>query len=363
MSKFIKRLSSLLLIALLLVPMLATTAQAATGWPSLSKSKYCEFTAAKQISVYRNSSCTTRGTSSPAKSYNAYISRNDVCRILEITSSYVKLQYPTSSGYRTGYIKRNAILGVSAPTALETSRGKVTTYKTAGGSSYGYVAKNDKVYVCGESGNYTAVIYPAKSGNRAYKLGYVKTSQYKSTISGKVTFDENKNQSSSTKVKAGSWQWPVSGYRISQKFNNYSNSMSKNYGRPYHCGVDLVSSNTNIYAAAAGTVKYKGFTGGNGYHVILSHNFNGKTVYTLYSHLSSYSACPSVGSSVSKGAKIGVMGNTGRSFGTHLHFAIFSGTYYSDPLGYVKKSGSNKINDNGTIFYNPVYVINNGKLP
>jgi len=356
--KLFARLVSLMLIALTLMPMLPVPAQAATSWPSLGSSKYCEFTASKQIYVYRNASCTTRGTSSPAKSYNAYIDKNDVCRILEITSSYIKLQYPTSSGYKTGYVKRSAVLGVSSPSTVVTSKGKVTTYKTSGGSSYGYVAKGDKVYVCGTSGNYTAVIYQAKSGNRAYKLGYVKTSQYNSTIVGSTP---NTN-STSTSNKFSGWQWPVSGRTTTQKFNNYSSSMAKK-GRPYHCGIDIVSSNKTIKAAATGTVKYKGYTNGNGNHVIIEHNVNGKTVYTLYSHLANYNACPSKGSTVQKGAQIGVMGSTGNSTGVHLHFAIFSGAYSSDPLGYVSKSGANKITYNKTTFYNPTYVINNGKLP
>lgn len=356
MKNLMSKLVALLLVMLTLTPVLATTA-AAASWPSTSSSKYCEFVASKQINVYRNSSCTTRGTSSPAKSYNAYISKNDVCRILSFSSSYIKLQYPTSSGYKTGYIKRADLLSVSAPTTTVKSASKVTTYKTAGGASYGYIAKNDTVYVCGTQGSYTVVIYPAKSGSRAYKLGYIKTSDY-SKIKQKDPDPTPKPDTGST-----AWQWPMSGYSTTQKFNNYSSSMAKNYGRPYHCGIDIKSSNTTVMAAADGTVKYKGYSSGNGYHIVLSHKVNGTTVYTLYSHLSSYSSCPSVGSSVRMGAKIGVMGNTGRSSGPHLHFAIFSGTYSSDPDGYAYNSGTNKITHKGSTFYNPVYVIKNGKLP
>lgn len=200
------KITAIMLIAVMLVPMFAAQALAAASWPSLSSSKYCEFTAASSINVYRDTSCTVRGTSSPAKSYNAYISKNDVCRILKITSSYVELQYPTSSGYRTGYIKRSALLGVSAPTASVTSQGKVTTYTTAGGKSYGYVAKGDTVYACGQSGQYTAVIYQAKSGSRAYKLAYVKTSEYNSTI---APAKQSSSSSSSSASTSSSWDSKV----------------------------------------------------------------------------------------------------------------------------------------------------------
>lgn len=357
MKNLFRKLIAVMLVALTLVPMFATAAEAASSWPTLSSSKYLEFKATEKISVYRNSACTTRGTSSPAKSYNAYISKNDVCKILKVTSSYVQLQYPTSSGYKTGYVKRTALFSVSAPSTTVTSQGRATVYAGPGYTSYGTVVKGDKVYVCGTSGSYTRVIYEAKSGSRAWKMGYVSTSTFNSTI------NPAPKPSNNTASTVTSWQWPVSSYRVSQSFNNYSSTMANNKGRPYHCGIDLVSSNLTIRAAASGTVKYRGYSSGNGYHVVLSHNFNGKTVYTLYSHLSSYSDCPAVGKTVAKGAKIGVMGNTGNSFGTHLHFAIFSGTYSSDPLGYIKYGGSNKVTYNGTTFYNPNYVLTYGKLP
>ncbi len=65
------------------------------------------FIATAQINVYRNSNCKTRGTSNPAKSYNAYISKGDDVNIQKLTSTYAKVDYPTSSGRKTGYIKRS----------------------------------------------------------------------------------------------------------------------------------------------------------------------------------------------------------------------------------------------------------------
>ena len=157
---------------------------AALAFPSLSTSAYCEFSAIKRIPVYRDSALKTRGTSSPAKSYSAEIYVGDICRVLKITSNYVQLQYPTSSGYKTGFINRSALIGVANPTDNFTSKGKVTTYVSAGGKSYGYTEAGDKIYTVGVSGSYTAIIYTAKSGNRAFKFGYVLTSEYKSKIIG-----------------------------------------------------------------------------------------------------------------------------------------------------------------------------------
>ncbi len=166
------------------------------------------------------------------------------------------------------------------------------------------------------------------------------------------------------------WQWPMNNYQRTQSFNVY-NSSRVSTGRPYHCGIDMTTqknsrkesiSDANIYAAAAGTVVYRGSSESNGYHVVLQHNFNGTTVKTLYSHLSSYAACPAVGQSVAKGQKIGVMGNTGRSSGPHLHFSIYTGTS-NDPWGYTPYNSANKVTYQGHTFYDPAYVLANGRLP
>ena len=346
--KQITRIISLLLATILLGSIVVLPASAATAWPSLSSSAYAEFTATKQINCYRNTACTTRGTCSPAKSYNSYIAPGDVCRIEKATSTYFIVKFPTSSGYKTAYIRRADLVGVSSPVEKVTSQGKATTFKNTNGATYGNTAKSDAVFDLGTNGSYKLILYSAKSGSRQYKLGYVKTSDYNNIIKGKKTTSQN--------TSASGWQWPMSGYRTSQAFNN----KRSNNSRPYHTGIDMVSSNKTVVAAASGTVLYKGYSSGNGYHVVLSHSNGTKT---LYSHLANYNSCPAVGKSISKGSALGIMGNTGNSTGAHLHFAIYKGAS-NDPWGYATSSGSNKISYSGCTFYNPSYVINNGgKLP
>ena len=59
---------------------------------------------------------------------------------------------------------------------------------------------------------------------------------------------------------------------------------------------------------------------------------NGYT--TLYAHLTTYfvTMCQSVG----QGDQIGTAGNTGNSFGAHLHFEIRYNGASVNPLGYVQ---------------------------
>ena len=66
---------------------------------------------------------------------------------------------------------------------------------------------------------------------------------------------------------------------------------------------------------------------GYGNRVMIDH---GNGVKTLYGHMSSFSVV--VGQTVKRGDKLGMMGSTGRSTGTHLHFEIRTGGGMVNPL-------------------------------
>ncbi|AIQ44442.1 M23 family metallopeptidase [Paenibacillus sp. FSL R5-0912] len=121
----------------------------------------------------------------------------------------------------------------------------------------------------------------------------------------------------------GMFAWPVAGATI-------SSSYGERWGRA-HKGVDLVSGNRTIKAADAGTVSFAGVQSGYGNVVIVNHN-NGYVTY--YGHLSRISV--SVGQKLGQGSQIGIMGNTGRSTGTHLHFEIRKNGTAINPMKYLK---------------------------
>lgn len=122
---------------------------------------------------------------------------------------------------------------------------------------------------------------------------------------------------------SGSFRWPVSGARL-------TSSYGKRWGR-MHNGVDLVSSNKTIMASDSGVVSFAGKKSGFGNAIIIDHK-NGYE--TLYGHLSKISV--KKGDKVEKGEKIGVMGNTGRSTGTHLHFEVHKNGSIQNPMKYLK---------------------------
>lgn len=99
-----------------------------------------------------------------------------------------------------------------------------------------------------------------------------------------------------------------------------------------HRGVDLGlchGEDRTIVAAFAGKVKLvrnQGRRKGYGKYVIIDHG-NGLT--TLYAHLASWKV--KVGDELQAGDTVGVGGNTGRSFGAHLHFEMKYNGVYIDP--------------------------------
>ena len=129
----------------------------------------------------------------------------------------------------------------------------------------------------------------------------------------------------------GDWGWPTnSGYKITSGFKWRWGKM--------HTAIDIsgTGKGSPIYAASDGVV-VRAETGSGSYWslgklVIIKHN-NG--YYTEYAHLDSITC--KVGQTVSKGTKIGTMGETGRSTGVHLHFAVsvgepYRGGSFFDPL-------------------------------
>jgi murein DD-endopeptidase MepM/ murein hydrolase activator NlpD len=127
-------------------------------------------------------------------------------------------------------------------------------------------------------------------------------------------------------------------------FNDPNIPITSNYGwrslngqKNYHKGIDLgARQGTPVLAAADGTVihvkeDYSNCrTCGYGTYVIMQHS-NGHR--SLYGHLSQLGAA--MGQKFSAGEVIGKVGNTGHSYGAHLHFEIIAYEEYVDPNTYL----------------------------
>lgn len=102
-----------------------------------------------------------------------------------------------------------------------------------------------------------------------------------------------------------------------------------------HSGIDIPGAlGTAIRASADGTVRFAGSAGGYGRMVEIGH---GGGLTTRYAHLSEILVRP--GATVVRGETIALMGSTGRSTGSHLHFEVRTNGRPADPLGYFGGSG------------------------
>ncbi len=138
--------------------------------------------------------------------------------------------------------------------------------------------------------------------------------------------------SSAPPVSSGSFTWPAAGY-VSSGFGGRS------LGN--HFGIDIAKAGPNvpIIAAADGVVIRSYYSSSYGNAIFVSHSINGQVYTTVYAHMSSRAV--GSGAVVKKGERIGTMGNTGQSYGQHLHFELHKGEWNSsksnavNPLSYL----------------------------
>jgi len=119
--------------------------------------------------------------------------------------------------------------------------------------------------------------------------------------------------------------WPVEGA--------FTSPFGSRWGR-MHEGIDIAAPDgTPIKAAASGTValmQSEAESGGYGNYTCVDH---GDGLATCYAHQSGFAT--STGATVRQGEVIGYVGNTGNSFGAHLHFEVRINGSAVDPMGYL----------------------------
>lgn len=100
---------------------------------------------------------------------------------------------------------------------------------------------------------------------------------------------------------------------------------------PDHGAVDIAAPiGTPVYASAGGTVEKVAYdSGGYGNYIIIDH---GNGMKTLYAHLSKVEVTE--GQRVHQNDQIGLVGDTGRSTGPHLHFEVRKGDKKVNPFDY-----------------------------
>jgi murein DD-endopeptidase MepM/ murein hydrolase activator NlpD len=123
--------------------------------------------------------------------------------------------------------------------------------------------------------------------------------------------------------------WPIIGGWISSHFGYRSDPFT---GRgAFHAGVDFAApAGSKVISTGPGTVSFAGYKSGYGYVVEITH----PTGYlTRYGHNSRNLVRE--GEAVQKGQPIAVIGSTGRSTGTHVHFEVERDGNTLNPMRYL----------------------------
>lgn len=130
--------------------------------------------------------------------------------------------------------------------------------------------------------------------------------------------------------KREAFVWPTRG-RLSSLFGGRPDPFTGRWRN--HNGLDIANATGTLIAAAmSGRVVQVGNSPmGYGKYVLVDH---GNGFQTLYAHMNTINVRK--GERVNRNQKLGLMGNTGRSTGSHLHFTIYLRGVPVNPQNYLK---------------------------
>ncbi|WP_417564143.1 M23 family metallopeptidase [Microbacterium sp.] len=135
----------------------------------------------------------------------------------------------------------------------------------------------------------------------------------------------------------GTWQYPLKGDYFKGRGFGYNPVHGCSYCSTNHMGYDMARAcGAPVYAAGVGRVITAGAYQGYGNAVRIDH---GHGVVTLYGHMQWSSLRVRVGQQVATGTPLGAEGNTGRSFGCHLHFEVRKSGTPVDPQPFMAAHG------------------------
>ncbi|MGC0371296.1 murein DD-endopeptidase MepM/ murein hydrolase activator NlpD [Microbacterium sp. SLBN-111] len=148
---------------------------------------------------------------------------------------------------------------------------------------------------------------------------------------------QNPTPGPSNPVLSGGWTTPLVGDYYKGRGFGYNPVDGCGYCSVNHQGYDMSQGcGTVIHAAGPGTVivaeEYQGY----GNAVLIDH---GQDVVTLYGHMQWGSLRVTRGQQITAGTPLGAEGNTGKSFGCHLHFEVRIGGNPTDPEPFMAARG------------------------
>lgn len=142
------------------------------------------------------------------------------------------------------------------------------------------------------------------------------------------------NQTEPHKLWTASFNYPVDEPCLNSRFGNRRSYNNGQY-QYYHTGVDfkVCADNLNIYSPAPGIVRYAGNLPVKGNFTLIDHGWG---IYSGYAHQSEILV--NAGDAVDTGQLIGIIGDTGRSVGPHLHWEIWINGIPVNPVDWAENS-------------------------
>ncbi len=134
----------------------------------------------------------------------------------------------------------------------------------------------------------------------------------------------NGSSGSNTSTSSSGFIRPLSSGVVTCEWMCYSNHTGTDMDYADYAPV-LATANGVVISARGGCDPfYSGVNtcnGGYGNYVMMMHNTSSGVVFSLYGHLASFNV--SQGQTVSQGTQIGLLGDSGNSAGSHLHFELY----------------------------------------
>jgi len=138
-------------------------------------------------------------------------------------------------------------------------------------------------------------------------------------------------------VASGDWGYPLAGAYSKGRGFGFNPVNGCSYCSTDHQGYDMAQGcGATVYAAGPGEVITAGVYQGYGNTVRIDH---GDGIVTLYGHMQWDSLRVTVGQQVTAGTPVGAEGNTGKSFGCHLHFELRKSGTPVDPQPFMAGLG------------------------
>lgn len=248
----------------------------------------------------------------------------DICQKFDVTFEELKKNNPDIKEELLfpgdELIMEKAVSALTVTTVEQATFAEKVKYKTEYRDDDSMYKGDKKVIQKGVNGKRVVTARITRENGEVIEKEILKTETIKKTVK-KIVLRGTKPVPKT--APTGKLIMPVSGYTLTSEFG-------WRWGR-MHEGLDLACpTGTTIRAADGGTVVYAGWFSGYGLFIEIDHG-GGK--HTRYGHCSAINV--SVGEKVYQGQKIGEVGNTGNSFGSHCHFEVTINGSPVDPFNYL----------------------------